>query len=416
MKRVIVIGGGAAGMMAAIQSARCGNDVCIIEKNEKLGKKIFITGKGRCNLTNACDISDLFSNVVSNPKFLYSAFYTFTNENVMNFFEKLGLPLKIERGNRVFPVSDKSSDVIRVLEKECQRLGVHIFLHSPVKDLIVKDNTAKGIVLVNGKTIEGEKIILATGGKSYCSTGSTGDGYRFAKKYGHTIVPPRPGLTGIVTTCPMEQHLQGLTLRNIALQITTMQNDKKTLFDGFGELLFTHYGVSGPLILSASSLLGDLLQKENLQLHIDFKPALSKETLDQRVLRDFSEAMNSDCKNGCRHLLPKSIVSEVLSQAEMDPQTKIHQITKEKRRKLVDTIKDFKLPLKELRTLDEAIVTRGGVAVSEVNPSTMESKYVSGLFFAGEVLDLDALTGGFNLQIAWSTGYLAGMECGDNRR
>lgn len=414
MKRVIVIGGGAAGMMAAIQSAQCGNDVCIVEKNEKLGKKIFITGKGRCNLTNACDISDLFSNVVSNSKFLYSAFYSFTNDDVQDYFEKIGVPLKVERGNRVFPLSDKSSDIIRALEKECKRLGVRILLNTEVLEICAVGSSVQGVLLSDGTKMDAEKIILATGGKSYRSTGSTGDGYRFAKKLGHTVVSPRPGLTGIVSSLPIGKHLQGLTLKNIALKITTMENEKKALFDGFGELLFTHYGVSGPLVLTASSMLGDRLQKELLLLHLDLKPALTHEALDQRVLRDFSDAMNSDCKNACHHLLPKSMVVEVLSQADIDPQTKIHELTKEKRRKLVDTMKDFKLPLKELRTLDEAIITRGGIDVREVNPFTMESKIIAGLFFAGEVLDLDALTGGFNLQIAWSTGYLAGMEDGDN--
>lgn len=410
MKNVIVIGGGAAGLMAAIQSAYLGNHVLLLEKNEKLGKKLFITGKGRCNITNACDISDLFSNVVTNPKFLYSAFYSFSNEDTMQFFEKLGVPLKVERGNRVFPVSDKSSDVIRALERECNKQNVTIQLHQQVKNLIIKQNQVVGVELSDGRQFTADKVILATGGKTYTSTGSTGDGYRLAKQCGHTILQPRPGLTGFVTAVDIGKALQGLTLRNIQVKITSMDNPKKSKYDGFGELLFTHYGVSGPLMLTASSLVGDLLKKGLLNLHIDMKPALSREQLDQRIIQDFSELMNTDIKNACQHLLPKSIMAEVLKQAQIEPTTKVNQITKEIRLKLVDTIKDYTIPLKELRNMEEAIITRGGVHVAEVDPSTMESKLVKGLFFAGELLDLDALTGGFNLQIAWSTGYLAGME------
>lgn len=410
MKKVIVIGGGAAGMMAAIQSAICGNEVIILEKNEKVGKKLFITGKGRCNITNACDISDLFSQVVTNPKFLYSAFYSFSNDDTIRFFENLGVPLKIERGNRVFPVSDKSSDVIRALERECKRQQVSICLHQTVHDIIVRENRINGVILSNGRKISADKIILATGGKTYSSTGSSGDGYRLAEQCGHTVKKLRPGLTGLVSGTSIGKQLQGLTLRNIQVRITTMKDKRKALYEGFGELLFTHYGVSGPLLLSASSLIGDHLQKQPLQLHIDLKPALSREQLDRRIVHDFSESMNSDIKNTCQHLLPKSMISEVLRQAQMEPSTKTNQITKETRLKLVDTMKDYTLPLKGLRNMEEAIITRGGVAVSEVDPSTMESRLVSGLFFAGEILDLDALTGGFNLQIAWSTGYLAGKD------
>lgn len=410
MKKVIVIGGGAAGMMAAIQSALSGSEVLLLEKNEKLGKKLFITGKGRCNITNACDISDLFSCVVSNPKFLYSAFYSFSNEDTMQFFESLGLPLKIERGNRVFPMSDKSSDVIRALERECKRLKITVCLHQTVRELMIKEKRVIGVTLSDGRSLSAQKVIVATGGKSYTSTGSTGDGYRLAKQAGHTITSIRPGLTGLISSTDIGRQLQGLTLRNIQARITSMDNAKKNLYEGFGELLFTHYGVSGPLMLTASSLVGDKLQNQPLQLHIDLKPALSYEQLDQRVLHDFSDSMNSDIKNTCQHLLPKSIIAEVLRQSEIEPDTKTHHITKEKRLKLVDTMKDYKVPLKGLRDIEEAIITRGGIAVTEVDPSNMESKLVSGLYFAGEILDLDALTGGYNLQIAWSTGYLAGKE------
>lgn len=410
MKRVVVIGGGAAGLMAAIRSASMGNSVMLLEQNEKLGKKLFITGKGRCNLTNACDISDLFTNVVSNPKFLYSAFYTFSNEDVISFFEDVGLKTKTERGNRVFPQSDKSSDVIRVLEKECLRLGVAICLHTRVKELQIRQGNVTGVVLYTGKHIPADKVILATGGCSYPSTGATGEGYRLAESAGHTIIPLRPGLTGIVSEDMIGVQLQGLTLKNVRITITGTKVGKKSLYEGFGELLFTHYGVSGPLILSASSLLGDRLSKETLLLHIDLKPALSNAQLDARIVHDFSEMMNHSLKNACKNLLPKSLLPEVIRRAELDPTLKVNQITKEKRLKLVDSIKDFTVTLKGLREIDEAIITRGGVNVSEVDPSTMESRQTKGLYFAGEILDLDALTGGFNLQIAWSTGYLAAND------
>lgn len=410
MKQVVVIGGGAAGMMAAIRSASLGNPVLLLEQNEKLGKKLFITGKGRCNLTNACDISDLFSHVISNPKFLYSAFYTFTNEDAISFFEGLGVRTKTERGNRVFPASDKSSDVIRALEKECRRLHVEIRLHTRVKKLWIEADRIAGVILQNEEKIQADKVVLATGGCSYASTGATGEGYRLAAMAGHTVTPLRPGLVGMTAADSIGKNLQGLTLRNIGVAITRKEKKGKPLFSGFGELLFTHYGVSGPLILSASSQTGDLLAKEELVLHVDLKPALSREQLDKRVVKDFAEAMNSDLKNGCQHLLPKSMIGEVLRQADLDPNQKIHQINKENRRKLVDSMKDFTVTLKGLCDINEAIITRGGVSVSEVAPSTMESKCTAGLYFAGEILDLDALTGGFNLQIAWSTGYLAGSD------
>lgn len=410
MKKVIVIGGGPAGMMAAIQSAKSGNSVALYEKNEKLGKKLFITGKGRCNITNACDISDFFSNVVTNSKFLYSAFYSFSNNDVQNFFEELHVPLKVERGNRVFPKSDKSSDVIRALTKECERRNVRVILNQAAEKLLIEEQQIVGVQFADNTIEYADKVIVATGGKSYSSTGSTGDGYRFAKQCGHSIVAVRPGLTGFVSSVDIGKQLQGLTLRNVQVWVTTEENEKKKKYDGFGEILFTHYGVSGPLVLSASSMAGDLLQKQKLILHIDLKPALSREQLDQRLVRDFSEAMNSNIKNACQHIMPKSMIPEILFQAGINPSDKVNQITKEIRSKLVDSIKDYRVPLKGLRNLDEAIITRGGIAVSEVDPSTMESKLVSGLYFAGEVLDLDALTGGYNLQIAWSTGFLAGHE------
>ena len=410
MKNVVVIGGGAAGMMAAIRSASLGHRVMLLEQNEKLGKKLFITGKGRCNLTNACDISDLFSHVISNPKFLYSAFYTFSNENTIDFFEGLGLKTKVERGNRVFPASDKSSDVIRALEQECYRLGVKICLHTRVKKLQITKGIVTGVLLQGGKRLEADKVIIATGGCSYAGTGATGEGYRLAKEAGHTVTAIRPGLTGIVSSDSIGRQLQGLTLKNCQVTITPKAGKRKVLYEGFGELLFTHYGVSGPLMLSASSIVGDRLREEILLLHIDLKPALTREQLDKRVVKDFSEAMNSSLKNACRHLLPSSIIPEVLRRAGLDSDSKVHQLAKENRLKLVDSMKDFTVTLKGLREMEEAIITRGGVSVAEIDPSTMESKCTAGLFFAGEILDLDALTGGFNLQIAWSTGYMAGSD------
>ncbi len=410
MKKVVVIGGGAAGMMAAIQSAKNGNEVVLYEKNEKLGKKIFITGKGRCNLTNACDVSELFSQVISNPKFLYSAFYTFSNEDTIAFFENLGLKTKVERGNRVFPVSDKSSDVIKVLQKECEKQKVSVVLNTKVKCVLSENGKVQGVQLVTGEKIPCDIVVLATGGCSYSSTGSTGDGYDMAMKLGHNIKKVRPGLTGMLVKEDVAARLQGLTLKNISLKVTQLENKKKKLYEGFGELLFTHYGVSGPLILSASSITGDKLEKQNLCLHIDMKPALEVEQLDKRILKDFQEGMNADIKNALIHLLPKSMIPEVLLQSGIAPEEKVNQISKEQRSKLVQVIKDFTLTLTGLRDIQEAIITRGGISVSEIDPSTMESKKVKGLYVVGEVLDLDALTGGFNLQIAWSTGYLAGNQ------
>lgn len=409
MKKIVVVGGGPAGVMAAIQSAGEGHAVTLLEKNEKLGKKLFITGKGRCNITNACDVSDLFSNVVSNPKFLYSAFYGFSNEDTVNFFHSLGLKTKVERGNRVFPVSDKSSDVIKALQKACEQRGVNIRLHTEVKDILLKEEKVTGVRLTGGECLLADSVILATGGISYSSTGSTGDGYRMAKNAGHTVQEVRPGLTGILTKENFVSELQGLTLKNTAAVITA-PGAKKKLYDGFGEILFTHYGVSGPLILSASSLLGDRLARENLCLHIDMKPALTREQVDRRILKDFEAAANMAVKNAMVHLLPKSMIPVLLKQCGISPDKKVNGLTKEERSRMAETMKDFSLTLTGLREIEEAIITRGGIKTGEVNPATMESKLVSGLYFAGEILDVDALTGGFNLQIAWSTGYAAGNQ------
>lgn len=410
MSKVMIIGGGAAGMMAAVTAARNGHEVHIFEKNEKLGKKLFITGKGRCNLTNACDMDMLFASVVSNPKFLYSAFYGFTNEQTMGFFESLGLQIKTERGNRVFPLSDHSSDVIRVLEKELERLGVQIHLYSEVKEVLTEGNVFSGLLLRNGKKVAGDACIIATGGLSYPSTGSTGDGYRFAKASGHKVMEPAPSLVPMEVKEWYAKELQGLSLRNVTAAVF---DGKKKLHEEFGEMLFTHYGVSGPIILSASSVVGKKLQKRNeqgkqLTLKIDLKPALTMEQLDQRVLRDFEEQKNKQFKNAVDKLFPAKLKPVMIELSEISPEKKVNEISKEERCRFVELIKGFQMTVTGLRGFQEAIITRGGVSVKDVDPGTMESRHVKNLYFAGEVLDVDALTGGFNLQIAWSTGYAAG--------
>jgi len=408
MRDLIVIGGGPAGMMAAIQAASKGKKVTLIEKNEKLGKKLFITGKGRCNVTNACDVSELFGSVVSNGKFLYSAFYGFSNQDTMDFFENHGLRLKTERGQRVFPKSDKSSDVIKTLERCLEDLGVEVRLNSKVIGLKASEEGVQGVNLAGGEFLPAAKILLATGGCSYPSTGSTGDGIRWAEKLGHGIKELRQGLVGMLTKEDLPARMQGLALKNIQLSIFE-KGKKKASFTEFGELLFAHYGVSGPLILSASSLLGDKLKKGPLTLSVDLKPALTREQLDARILRDFQERQNSNLTNALGGLLPKSMIPVILEVSGLSGQDKVHQVTKEARQSLLMAMKDFRLTLTGLRNIDEAIISRGGVSVKDVNPSTMESKKVPGLYFAGEILDLDALTGGFNLQIAWSTAYVAGQ-------
>lgn len=409
MSKILVIGGGAAGMAAAIFAARSGNKVYLYEKNEKLGKKIYITGKGRCNVTNASDMDTLFASVISNPKFLYSSFYSFTNEQVMDLFEELGVPLKVERGNRVFPVSDHSSDIIFALQRELQRQGVEICLHTEVKELIVESNTCKGLVLKNGKKMYADACIVATGGISYQSTGSTGDGYRFAESAGHKVTALLPALVPIEVKEWYAKELQGLSLRNVTAVI---YDGKKKVYEDFGEMLFTHFGVSGPLIISASSIVGKKLQKKSLTLSIDLKPALTKEQLDQRVLRDFEENKNKLFKNAIDKLFPAKLKPVMLELSGIPEDKKVNEISREERMRFVDLIKDFKMTLTNLRGYNEAIITKGGISTKEIDPGTMESKLVKNLYFAGEVLDLDALTGGFNLQIAWSTGYLAGISAG----
>lgn len=409
MSNVIVVGGGAAGMMAAVFAARNGQNVQLLEKNEKLGKKLFITGKGRCNITNAADIEDLFTAVISNPKFLYSGFYSFTNQQVIDFFEELGVKTKIERGERVFPVSDHSSDVIAAFSRELKLLGVSVSLHTEVRELLCEQDKVCGVLLTNGKKMKADAVIVATGGISYPSTGSTGDGYRFAKETGHRVTELLPSLVPMEVRQWYAKELQGLSLRNIEICIT---DGKKKLYEEFGEMLFTHYGVTGPVILSASSVVGKTLRKKELTLHIDLKPALSEEQLDKRILREFDANHNKQYKNSIDSLFPAKLKPVMIELSEIEPEKKVNEITKEERQRLVHLIKDFTMTLTGLRSYNEAIITKGGVSVKEIDPGTMESKKMKGLYFAGEVLDLDAVTGGYNLQIAWSTGYLAGMNAG----
>lgn len=409
MSNVIVVGGGAAGMMAAVFAARNGQNVQLLEKNEKLGKKLFITGKGRCNITNAADIEDLFTAVTSNPKFLYSGFYSFTNQQVIDFFEELGVKTKIERGERVFPVSDHSSDVIAAFSRELKSLEVAVSLHTEVRELLCEQDKVCGVLLTNGKKMKADAVIVATGGISYPSTGSTGDGYRFAKETGHRVTELLPSLVPMEVRQWYAKELQGLSLRNIEIRIT---DGKKKLYEEFGEMLFTHYGVTGPVILSASSVVGKTLRKKELTLHIDLKPALSEEQLDKRILREFDANHNKQYKNSIDSLFPAKLKPVMIELSEIEPEKKVNEITKEERQRLVHLIKDFTMTLTGLRSYNEAIITKGGVSVKEIDPGTMESKKMKGLYFAGEVLDLDAMTGGYNLQIAWSTGYLAGINAG----
>ena len=407
MKNVIITGGGPAGMMAAITAARRGFKVTLVEKNEKLGKKLFITGKGRCNITNAGDSEDLFNSIVTNRKFMFSSFNGVSNYDTLGFFDELGLHIKIERGNRVFPESDHPSDVIGALNRELKRLSVDVRLNTEVKDIIVNGGKATGVVVkCSGKesTIQADNVIVATGGNSYQSTGSTGDGYRFARKLGHSVTPIVPALVPFNVAEDWESDLQGLSLKNVSIVVL---DGKQEIYSDFGEMLFTHFGVSGPLILSASSFAARRIKEHPLKLIIDFKPALSQEQLDERILRDFDEEKNKAFKNSLDKLLPKKMIPVIVRLSDIDGNKKVNEITKQERQKLVSLIKGLERTLTGLRGFNEAIITQGGINVREINPTTMESKLVKNLYFAGEVLDVDALTGGFNLQIAWSTGYAA---------
>ena len=405
MSKILIIGGGAAGMMAAITAKENGNEVHIFERNEKLGKKIYITGKGRCNVTNNVVPEDFFESIISNKKFLYSSIYTFSPQKTMDFFEKIGLNLKTERGNRVFPNSDKSSDVIKALENHLKKIGVNIHLNIKVNKIHVESGKFAGVYLENDVYEKGDSLIIATGGFSYQATGSTGDGYEFAKQAGHKIIETQPALVPLNTNDKEIFELQGLSLKNVKADLYSGDN---LLYSDFGEMIFTHFGISGPLVLSASSFLK--IENKNLKFSIDLKPALNSEQLDKRILRDFQENINKSFKNSIDKLLPKKIIPIIIKRSGINPEKKVNEITKQERNRLVETIKKFEIKITGKRDFNEAIITKGGVDVKQVNPKTLESKLIKGVYFAGEVLDIDALTGGFNLQLAWSTGYLAGLS------
>ena len=408
--RVAIVGGGAAGQLAAIKAANAGNHVTLFEQNEKLGKKLFITGKGRCNLTNACDRDGFFRNVVRNPRFLYSAYAAFPSESIVELVEKAGVPTKTERGQRVFPASDKSSDILKALERTVRRAGVDVRLNTRVSEILVTDGAISGVRI--GRVIEPfDAVVLATGGLSYPSTGSTGDGLRFAQSLGHTITPLHPALIPLETEETWCGELTGLTLKNVTL---TAYRGRKEVFSELGEMLFTHFGVSGPLVLSCSSLIAD--DPQGVLLKIDLKPGLSFEQLDARILRDVSANVRKSLAGALYGLLPQRLLSTVLREAGLDETMPAAQFSKAQRHTLCDTLKGLPLHVTGARPIAEAIITRGGVDVREVNASSMESKKIKRLYFAGEMLDVDAFTGGFNLQIAWATGALAGSSIGSDKQ
>ncbi|MGN1008744.1 MAG: NAD(P)/FAD-dependent oxidoreductase [Butyricicoccus sp.] len=405
---IAVIGGGAAGLMAAGFAAEQGARVLLFETNPKVGRKIYITGKGRCNVTNNCDVQQVLANVPVNPRFLYSALGQFSPADVMEFFEAHGVPLKTERGNRVFPVSDKAADIVDALFSYVKKQGVQLIFHSVQR--ILTENGAVSGVEADGKIYPADRVIIATGGASYPATGSTGDGYRFARECGHTVVPPRPSLVPLVEAGDLCQQLMGLSLKNVTLSV--FENNKK-IFEDFGEMLFTHFGLSGPLVLSASAHMRHFGSK-SYHIEIDLKPALDEKTLDKRLLSDFEKHKNSDFINALGDLLPRKLIPVIVQCAEIDPRVKVHSITKAQRQNLLRLLKHFPIVISGARPIAEAIVTTGGVSVKEVNPKTMQSKKLPGLYFAGEVLDVDAYTGGFNLQIAWATGRLAGLSAAND--
>ncbi len=419
--KVIVIGGGPAGIMAAISSAKYGNEVIILEKMNMLGKKLLITGKGRCNITSSLPIDEFIKNIPGNGMFLYSSFNHFDNQDIINMLKEEGVEVKTERGNRIFPVSDQAKDVQLALLNILKKLNVKIKTNVKAEHIVVKDGKASAVICnVNGeeKKIDADKIIIATGGKSYPATGSTGDGYKLAEEVGHHITKIKPSLVPLVSTQKDKElckKLQGLSLRNVNIKIKDATNGK-VIYEDFGEMLFTHFGVSGPTILSGSAHLlryknvDELLKEGNIKLFIDLKPALSEEKLDDRILRDFSEEKNKAFKNSLEKLLPKKMIDVVIELSKIDPNKKVNEVTKKERESLVKTLKNFNIEIGGFRPIEEAIVTSGGINIKEINPKTMESKIVEGLFFAGELIDVDAYTGGFNLQIAYSTGYTAGME------
>ena len=412
---VIVIGGGPAGMMAAIASAENGNNVILLEKKERLGRKLLITGKGRCNITSSLPIEEFIQNIPGNGQFLYSAFKNYTNNDIINFLNEEGLEVKEERGNRIFPVTDKSLDVLKCFTKRLNELNVKIEYNMEVTEIVPKNEAEKlKVKTANNKIFEADKVILATGGKSYPLTGSTGDGYELVEKLGHTVTKIRPSLVPLEAfEQNMCKELQGLSLRNVNIELKNKENNK-IIYQDFGEMLFTHFGVSGPTILSSSAHLvrykniDELLKNKKIVLSIDFKPALSEEKLDERILRDFAEFKNKQFKNSLDKLLPQKLIPVIIEKSGINPDKKVNEINKKERHRLVELLKNFEATIKGFRPIDEAIVTSGGINIKEINPKTMESKLVDGLYFAGEIIDVDAYTGGFNLQIAYSTGYTAG--------
>lgn len=434
MNKVIVIGGGPAGMMAAITAKENGNEVVLLEKNGQLGKKLLITGKGRCNITSSLDMEEFIKNTPGNGMFLYSAFQQFTNKDIIHFLKQQGLNVKEERGNRIFPVTDKSIDVLACFTKKIKELNIKVQYHTTVLEILVKSNDEINKENINEKEkpkktidkkvigvktnhgiLQADKVILATGGKSYPLTGSTGDGYILAEKLGHTITTIKPSLVPLETFEKQEcKELQGLSLRNVGIQLLDIEKNK-TIYEDFGEMLFTHFGVSGPTILSASAHLvrykqiDRLLKDKKIILKIDLKPALDEKKLDARILRDFEEVKNKQFKNSLEKLLPQKLIPVIIQKSNIQPDKKVNEITKKEREELVKMIKNFEMTIKEFRPIEEAIITSGGINIKEINPKTMESKKVKGLYFAGEIIDVDSYTGGFNLQIAYSTGYVAGL-------
>jgi predicted Rossmann fold flavoprotein len=414
---VVVIGGGPAGMMAAITAAKNRHKVILIEKMNMLGKKLLITGKGRCNITSSLYMADFIKNIPGNGKFLYSAFQNYTNQDIIDFLKEQGLEVKEERGNRVFPVTDKSKDVLNCFEKKLKELGVELRLNTSVKEIIIDSNYVAGVQTNLGK-IYADKVILATGGKSYPLTGSTGDGYQIASKLGHTIEKIKPSLVPLEIYNKEEAvKMQGLSLKNVKIKIVEKisENQEKEIYEDFGEMLFTHFGISGPTILSGSahlvrySNLEELLKLKKIKLYIDLKPALTEEQLDDRILRDFKELKNKQFKNSLDNLLPQKMINYIIEKSRIPENKKVNEITKEERKRLLQLLKKLEFTIKGFRPVEEAIITSGGINIKEINPKTMESKLIKGLYFAGEIIDVDAYTGGFNLQIAYSTGYTAGQ-------
>lgn len=407
LKKVVVIGGGAAGMIAASTAASMGHDVTLLEKNDRLGRKLLITGKGRCNITNNCDIEELIENIPTNGKFLYSSFYTFTNDQVIDMFNSLGVKTKTERGKRVFPESDKAKDVVVALEKQLKQNKVKIIMNAKVDNIEIKNNVVQRVTLSDKTIINCDSVIVATGGVSYPRTGSTGDGYKFAKNLGHTIIKPKPSLIGLETIEDV-YDLNKLSLRNVSIKVIDKKG--KSIFEDFGEMEFSEVGIDGPIIKSASCRMKSF-ENETYKILLDLKPALSEEILDKRIQKDFKKYTNKKFENSLDDLLPKKIIPYVIELSNIDRDLVVHQISKEQRKNLVNLLKNIEFKIKNYRPIDEAIITSGGVKTSEINSSTMESKLISGLYFAGEVIDIDGYTGGFNLQIAFSTGYLAGISC-----